>query len=91
MAVPTWSRRPSTSPCLGQYLRDMQFVLIVLAIGSDSLALAGGRGQRASGGTFVVAGNLIVNLVFFLEPSDLHALHRADCDALAVERTRSPG
>lgn len=50
---------------LGQYLRDMQFVLIVLAIGSAAWLLgAGGDGVRRVG--LVVAANLAVNLVYFL-------------------------
>jgi len=49
----------------GQYLRDMQFVLIVLAIGATlSLLLIGERHVRQA--TFLVAGNLVVNLGFFM-------------------------
>ncbi|MDA9508795.1 hypothetical protein XI09_29985 [Bradyrhizobium sp. CCBAU 11386] len=50
---------------LGQYLRDMQFVLIVLAIGSTVWLLQMGEG-RVRQVALVVAGNLAVNLVFFL-------------------------
>ncbi|MGW1424788.1 hypothetical protein ACWAT4_32215 [Bradyrhizobium manausense] len=50
---------------LGQYLRDMQIVLIVLAIGATlSLLWSGVRHVRQA--AFVVAGNLVVNLGFFL-------------------------
>jgi hypothetical protein len=48
-----------------QYLHDMQIVLIVLAIGATlSLAWSGERHVRQA--AFVVAGNLVVNLGFFL-------------------------
>ncbi|MCJ9705197.1 MULTISPECIES: hypothetical protein [unclassified Bradyrhizobium] len=50
---------------LGQYLHDMQFVLIVLAIGSTAWLLRVGEGSVRQA-AFVVAGNLVVNLVFFL-------------------------
>ncbi|WP_271580908.1 hypothetical protein [Bradyrhizobium sp. CCBAU 45389] len=50
---------------LGQYLRDMQFVLIVLAIGSTAWLLRAGKGTVRQV-ALVVAGNLLVNLVFFL-------------------------
>ncbi|WP_407117379.1 hypothetical protein [Bradyrhizobium sp. LMG 9283] len=50
---------------LGQYLRDMQFVLIVLAIGSTAWLLRVGEGSVRQV-ALVVAGNLIVNLGFFL-------------------------
>lgn len=50
---------------LGQYLRDMQFVLIVLAIGATlSLLRAGERHVRQA--ALLVAGNLVVNLGFFM-------------------------
>jgi len=49
----------------GHYLRDMQFVLIVLAIGSTAWLLRVGEGSVRQV-ALVVAGNLIVNLVFFL-------------------------
>ncbi|UPJ60390.1 hypothetical protein [Bradyrhizobium sp. 192] len=49
----------------GHYLRDMQFVLIVLAIGSAAWLLRVGEGSVRQV-AIVVAGNLIVNLVFFL-------------------------
>lgn len=48
---------------LGQYLRDMQFVLIVLAIASTVCLLLIGSVRQVA---LVVAGNLAVNLVFFL-------------------------
>jgi hypothetical protein len=50
---------------LGQYLRDMQFVLIVLAIGA-MLSLVWSRVGHVRQAAFVVAGNLVVNLGFFL-------------------------
>lgn len=50
---------------LRQYLRDMQFVLIVLAIGSTAWLLRVGEGNVRQVG-LVVAGNLLVNLIFFL-------------------------
>ncbi|TYO62611.1 hypothetical protein FXV83_31860 [Bradyrhizobium hipponense] len=50
---------------LGQYLRDMQFVLIVLAIALTVCLLLIGRGSVRQV-ALVVAGNLAVNLVFFL-------------------------
>lgn len=50
---------------LGHYLRDMQFVLIVLAIGSTAWLLRVGEGSVRQV-ALVVAGNLVVNLVFFL-------------------------
>jgi hypothetical protein len=49
----------------GQYLRDMQFVLIVLAIGSTLALLRAGEGHVRQA-AFVVAGNLVVNLGFFM-------------------------
>lgn len=50
---------------LGQYLRDMQFVLIVLAIGATlSLLRTGGAHVRQA--ALIVAGNLVVNLGFFM-------------------------
>jgi hypothetical protein len=50
---------------IGQYLRDMQFVLIVLAIGSTAWLLRAGEGSVRQV-ALVVAANLLVNLVFFL-------------------------
>lgn len=50
---------------LGSYLRDMQFVLIVLAIASTAWLLWMGEGSVRQV-ALVVAGNLLVNLVFFL-------------------------
>lgn len=50
---------------LGHYVRDMQFVLIVLAIGSTAWLLRVGEGSVRQV-AFVVSGNLIVNLGFFL-------------------------
>jgi hypothetical protein len=50
---------------LGQYLRDMQIVLIVLAIGATLSLLWFGEGHVRQA-AFVVAGNLVVNLGFFL-------------------------
>jgi hypothetical protein len=50
---------------LGQYLHDMQFALVLLAIGSTAWLLRVGTGG-ARQVAFVVAGNLLVNLLFFL-------------------------
>lgn len=50
---------------LGRYLRDMQIVLIVLAIGATLSLLWSGEGHVRQA-AFVVAGNLVVNLGFFL-------------------------
>jgi hypothetical protein len=50
---------------LGRYLRDLQFGLIVLATGSAALMLWKGEGGLRQAG-LVVAGNLAINLVFFL-------------------------
>lgn len=49
----------------GQYLRDMQVVLIVLAIGATLALLRAGEAHVRQA-AFVVAGNLIVNLGFFM-------------------------
>ncbi|QOZ54687.1 hypothetical protein [Bradyrhizobium sp. CCBAU 53338] len=49
----------------GQYLRDMQFVLIVLAIGATAWLLRAGEGHVRQA-AFVVVGNLVVNLGFFM-------------------------
>jgi hypothetical protein len=50
---------------LGQYLRNLQFVLVMLGIGSATLLLWRGEGGLRQTGLFV-AGNLALNLVFFL-------------------------
>jgi hypothetical protein len=50
---------------LGQYLRDMQVVLIALAIGSTAWLLSNGE-VRTRQAALLVAGNLLVNLIFFL-------------------------
>lgn len=50
---------------LGHYLRDMQFVLIVLAIGTTAFLLRVGEGSVRQV-ALVAAGNLVVNLGFFL-------------------------
>ncbi|MDA9498244.1 hypothetical protein [Bradyrhizobium sp. CCBAU 11357] len=50
---------------LGRYLRDMQFVLIVLAIGTTAFLLRVGEGSVRQV-ALVAAGNLVVNLGFFL-------------------------
>ena len=50
---------------LGQYLRDMQIVLIVLAVGA-ALSLLWSREGHVRQAAFFVAGNLVVNLGFFL-------------------------
>ena len=49
----------------GQYLRDMQFVLIVLAIGATLWLLRAGEAHVRQA-AFVVVGNLVVNLGFFM-------------------------
>ncbi|MCG2631660.1 hypothetical protein L6654_34035 [Bradyrhizobium sp. WYCCWR 13023] len=49
----------------GQYLRDMQFVLIVLAIGATLWLLRAGEGHMRQA-ALVVSGNLVVNLGFFM-------------------------
>lgn len=49
----------------GQYLRDMQCVLIVLAIGATLSLLRIGEGHVRQA-ALVVAGNLVVNLGFFM-------------------------
>ncbi|MGV7215493.1 hypothetical protein [Bradyrhizobium sp. UFLA05-112] len=49
---------------LGQYLSDMQFAVIMLAIGSTAWQLWMGEGGVRQV-AFVAAGNLLVNLVFF--------------------------
>lgn len=49
----------------GQYLRDMQCVLIVLAIGATLSLLWTGEGHVRQA-ALVVAGNLVVNLGFFM-------------------------
>lgn len=49
----------------GQYLRDMQIVLIVPAIGAALSLLWSGAGHLRQA-AFIVAGNLVVNLGFFL-------------------------
>lgn len=49
----------------GQYLRDMQVVLIVLAIGATLALLRAGEAHVRQA-AFVVGGNLIVNLGFFM-------------------------
>jgi hypothetical protein len=48
------------------YLADMQFVLLVLALGWTALSLRLQRGNGASRIALVVAGNLVVNLAFFM-------------------------
>jgi hypothetical protein len=50
---------------LGQYLRDLQFVLIVLAIGATLWLLRAGE-RHVRQAALVVAGNLVVNLGFFM-------------------------
>ena len=51
---------------LRQYLRDMQFGLIVLAVGSTAWLLVRAREGGVWHVAFVAAGNLLVNLAFFL-------------------------
>ncbi|MCP3371509.1 hypothetical protein [Bradyrhizobium cajani] len=50
---------------LTQYLHDMQFALILLAVGSTVWLLRTGQGG-ARQVAFVVGGNLLVNLIFFV-------------------------
>jgi hypothetical protein len=50
---------------LGQHLRDMQFVLIVLAIGATAWLLRTSEGGARQVG-LVAAGSLMVNLILFL-------------------------
>jgi hypothetical protein len=51
-------------PIIRQYVADMQFVLLVLALGATAYMLRpGGDGTRGVG--WVVAANLVVNLAFF--------------------------
>ncbi|MBR1090698.1 hypothetical protein JQ621_24795 [Bradyrhizobium manausense] len=50
---------------LGQYLHDLQFGLILLAIGSTAWLLRAGYGG-ARHVAFLVASNLLINLIFFL-------------------------
>lgn len=50
---------------LGQYLRDMQSVLIMFAIGGTAWLLRMGEGSRRQA-ALLVGANLAVNLVFFL-------------------------
>lgn len=57
---------PAFDPAVfGQYLRDMQMVPIVLAIGAMLSLLWSGAGHVRQA-AFIVAGNLVVNLGFFL-------------------------
>lgn len=57
---------PAFDPAVfGQYLRDMQMVPIVLAIGAMLSLLWSGAGHLRQA-AFIVAGNLVVNLGFFL-------------------------
>jgi hypothetical protein len=48
------------------YVMDMQFVLLVLAIAGTVLTLGGRRSNGIRQVALVTAGNLVVNLVFFL-------------------------
>ena len=48
------------------YLADMQFVLLVLAMAWTALILRRRRGNGVRQVAFVTAGNLLVNLAFFL-------------------------
>jgi hypothetical protein len=57
---------PAFDPAVfGQYLRDTQFVLIVLAIGATLWLLRAGE-KHMRQAALVVAGNLVVNLGFFM-------------------------
>lgn len=57
---------PAFDPAVfGQYLRDMQMVPIVLAVGAMLSLLWSGAGHVRQA-AFIVAGNLVVNLGFFL-------------------------
>lgn len=66
----TYSPDDATAPeinlaVLNEYLHDMQFVLVLLAVGSTAwLLLTGRRGARQV--ALVVGGNLLVNLIFFV-------------------------
>ena len=51
---------------LWTYVADMQFVLLVLAIAWTILMLRRRRGSGTSQVALVTAGNLLVNLAFFL-------------------------
>jgi hypothetical protein len=66
----TYSPDDATAPTinldiLNQYLHDMQFVLILLALGSTAWLWRTGQGGGRQV-ALVVSGNLLVNLVFFL-------------------------
>lgn len=50
---------------LSRYLHDLQFGLILLAVGSAAWLLRAGDG-RARHVAFLVGGNLLINLLFFL-------------------------
>ena len=68
------------------YLADMQFVLLVLAIAWTALILRWRRADGIRQVAFVAAGNLLVNLAFFHEPSRFHALlYNSSRHAFAVE------
>jgi hypothetical protein len=49
-----------------QYVADMQFVLLVLASASTALILRLNRGNGITRTALVAAGNLLVNLAFFM-------------------------
>lgn len=66
----TYSPDDATAPTidldiLNQYLHDMQFVLVLLAVGSTAWLLRTGQGGGRQV-ALVVSGNLLVNLIFFL-------------------------
>ncbi|MGY4626597.1 hypothetical protein [Bradyrhizobium sp. USDA 4486] len=66
----TYSSDDATAPeinlaILNEYLHDMQFVLVLLAVGSTAWLLLTGRGG-ARQLALVVGGNLVVNLIFFV-------------------------
>lgn len=98
----TYSPDDATAPeinlaILKQYLHDMQFILILLAVGSTVWLLLTGRGG-ARQVAFVVGGNLLANLTFFVShptftpyyvvPITMLSLWSA-CFALTIQPTES--
>lgn len=64
IGFPTWSD-PATAP-IWHYLADMQFVLPVPASAWTALILRLNRGNGITQTAVVAAGNLLVNLAFFM-------------------------
>lgn len=98
----TYSSDDATAPeinltILNQYLHDMQFVLILLAVGLTAWLLLTGR-DGARQVALVVSGNLLVNLIFFVShptftpyyvvPITMLSLWSV-CFALALQPTES--